>query len=166
MDIVRIEYAGAEIEMPSFLADIWPDKLPLDKWPDFCGPKGFLGKAVPETITGVCISASCFIHDIMYAIAPDTVKWFVRSNIIFNRNNKSLVMANYDKSRYTSVEVLFYTSCFFHVVQMLGKGYWKSDYEDRIVTPDPMQHPVVKRKLHKLAMSLLCEKQYFQITHD
>jgi hypothetical protein len=147
-----IEYAGAKLEVPEFLVDIWPKDFQLKKWPTFCGAGDGLGdKIVPDHICGVRASCCCFEHDISWPLSANTFFAFMRCNMRFYRNLRALVLANYDKkkhSRFTVERRCFY---FFAAVCTAGWKFFKVSPDDRVVTVDPFSHPVVKARLHRLA---------------
>lgn len=91
----QINCHGAMLTIPEFLRPLWPYMLPLDKWPSFCGAgDGWGDRLVPEKVHGVCISPACFIHDVDWALSPDSVTGFLASNWRLLCNARALIMAS------------------------------------------------------------------------
>ena len=95
MKTVKIQYAGATIEICAFLADTWPHKMNPDQWPTFCGAGGGIGdKLVPDEICAVSVRHVCFDHDMGFAVGPDTREAFHSHNKRFYRNLLSVIVAS------------------------------------------------------------------------
>jgi hypothetical protein len=97
METTTVNYAGAELDVPLFIANDWPFDLPLTAWPSFCGAgKGFGDWVVPDVVCGVLSSCVCYEHDCSWAVAPVNFPGFLAANVRFYKNLRSLVLANYD----------------------------------------------------------------------
>lgn len=104
--IVKIEYGGAVLEIPDFLAPIWPHDIPLDAWPTFCGAGQGLGDMlVKDRRCGVWTAPVCFIHDVEWTVGEASWLFAVESNLRLYRNIRALMLANYDQRRYSTARV-------------------------------------------------------------
>ena len=147
-----INYASAKLEIPTFLTDLWPHALHPADWPTFCGAGDGLGdRIVPDHICSVSVSPCCFEHDISWALAENSFAAFMKANLRLWLNLRSLVLANYNKKLYPQVIVEWRCFGFFLAVSTVGKKFFKAGPEDRIVTADPFDHPIVRARLHRLA---------------
>lgn len=100
------EYHGANLHLLSEIAEIFPTDLPLDRWPSYCGAGRKGDRLVPEYVCGVCVSCVCYLHDIDWAVA-DGWRESLQANTRLYTNLKNLVLANYDESHYTKLDVEF-----------------------------------------------------------
>ena len=149
---IKILYQGTTLLVPDWLEPLWPYELPLDKWPSFCGAgEGFGDKIVPEFIRTTCVSPACFIHDVDWAVSPDTFKEFLSSNWRFFKNCASLI---YNSSGLTYIQkFLSATSAivlWFGAVTTVGALCFDPLGDS---FKDPFDNPVVKEKLHKLSLA-------------
>ncbi len=157
-----IDYHDAKLEVCSCLVDLWPSRLPLDKWPSFCGAGSGIGDwIIPENIAGVCCSCVCFDHDVSWAIADNTVKGAMDSNWRMYNNLRNLTLANYDQAKHSKSYVEFKCILYLFGVCIGLKRNFKPDSALGPVTDDPLQHPTVKDRLHKLAMETLDDRQFY-----
>lgn len=141
-----IDYRGATLEAPDWLAPLWPHDLHMDNWPSFCGAGEGVGDwLVPESLYGACISPACFIHDIDFACNPRTRSAFQSANNRFARNIEALVAV-----QLTGAQRYFATAGavrYWFFVTMFG---WKHFNPEGI---NPWQNKTVREKLNRLAKS-------------
>jgi hypothetical protein len=142
---MKIQYCGAQLEVPEYIAERWPYHYSLDDWPTFCGAGGGIGDAViPDERCGVRIACVCFIHDIDWAIAEDTLVAAMRGNNRLRRNMRSIILANYDKEKYSRFRVEY--ECFkYYIGTTLGFALHFSP-----TGSDPSTNPEVAEKLERL----------------
>jgi hypothetical protein len=97
VETVIIKYQGIGIEIPTFLNKYFPLEKPLDEWPTFCGPGGWIGDwLVPDKINGAYIAPACFIHDCERSVGPKTWESFSDGNNRMLKNTQALVNAQLD----------------------------------------------------------------------
>lgn len=148
VEYIKIEYAGAEIEIPKFLLRYWPHNLPLAKWPSFCGAGQGLGDTiVPDELCGVRIAAACFIHDIDWAISDSTDTWFLKSNARFFFNLRSLLIANSRKSRW---RIEWQSLMYLLGVTVFGHKCFERGGEPGVLVSNPEDNPVVQDRILRL----------------
>jgi len=153
IEFTTIRYLGATLVVPSFLVPLWPYQMPIEKWPTFCGAgDGFGDKIVPDHICGVNMAPACFTHDIEWAVTPNTLKAFMLANWHFLRNCLALIAAS-DLGWLNKQRARARCLGYFAAVSTVGAWCFKADAEDLIVVKDLYTHPVVKAKLHRLAMA-------------
>lgn len=149
--MVKIKYAGSELEAPSFLKHLWPHGLPLDAWPTFCGPGSKLGDwLVPDKILAI-LSPACFIHDVCWALSSGSKSEFRLHNRALFKNCMTLCKS----------QLKWYTIPMAYVV---GAAYWAGVsgnigwvvYTTGIGgSREPFENESVKKRLHTLAMASL-----------
>ena len=157
MEIVQINYAGALLEAPAFLAEknhragpLWPFDLPLAAWPTYCGAGDGLGDwLVSDTICGVRVCPACFIHDIEWAIARRSYRGFQDANNRLLRNLNALTAAHH-LAGVKAAEARTRAGLYWAVVS--GPFGWLN-FEP--TGQDPDTNPVVKAKLQRLARAKL-----------
>jgi hypothetical protein len=126
---------------------MFPEALPLQHWPTFCGAgNGFGDWIVPDWVKRVCISPECFVHDIDWAIADGSWRAFQAANNRFLKNLISRFLSGLNG---------------WMLVRSLSwaVGYW-------FVVSSPVgwlnycpcgkawdENPVVREKLHRLIMA-------------
>lgn len=117
MKTVKIDYAGATIEVLDFVADRWPFELPSDKWPTFCGAGSGLGeKLVPDQIFGISVSHLCFDHDCGFCTGPDTQEAWHAHNKRLYRNLVATIIAS-DLPRKEMIMAVNECAAFFLAVE-------------------------------------------------
>lgn len=145
-----IKVEGITLWVPSFLVDLWPREVPLAGFPSYCGAGSGIGdKIVPEYIWGLKVSAACFIHDILWAICPNTWAWFILSNLMFLFNLLSIIKF---KSHSFVGRIVRYSRAvwYFIAVSTIGKKCFKKDAEDKVIVDDPTDHPSVIAKFNRI----------------
>lgn len=149
MTTSTIIYAGAILEVPDFLVDLWPHELPLSDWPTYCGAGDGLGdRIVPDSIWGARVCPACFIHDIDWAIADGSYRAFQAANNRFKRNLVALT----DAQLYSQVRIAAKIRCNTYWLVVSSPVGWRN-YEPS--GSDPYTNPVVKDKLFRLARAKL-----------
>lgn len=154
-----IRYVGCNIEVPEFLAPLWPYELPIDKWPTFCGAgDGWGDRAVPDSICGVRIACICYEHDISWAITDGSFSEFMKSNLRLYCNARSLVLPRVKWWQRWWAE----SKCFFYFsgTCVLGHKVFLHQVSDSKYYEDNFDNPAVKEKLHRLAMATLDYPHY------
>lgn len=153
IEFAKIRYLGATLISPTFLVPLWPYQMPIEKWPTFCGAgEGFGDNIVPDHIHGVQMAPACFLHDIEWAVTANTLGAFMTANYHFLRNCLALIGASdlsWCRKQLARVRCLGY----FSAVSTIGAICFKADPEDLVEVEDLYTHPVVKAKLHRLAMA-------------
>ena len=145
MSLKYIEYAGAGLEIPSFLVPLWPYNMPLHSWPSYCGVGNGLGDwIVPEKMRGAIVSPACFVHDIMWAIADGSWWQFQFTNNIFRRNCEALVFAQLQGWDCLMANI----RCELYWIAVSSPIGWSNHNP---AGPDPYKNPVVREKLNRLA---------------
>jgi hypothetical protein len=147
-----IRYAGANIEIPSFLVPLWPRNFPLDQWPSFCGAGDGLGdRLIPDHINNVRVACCCFVHDIDWCMSDNSFSGFMRSNLRLWLNLRNVVIAN-DKPGWFR-HVLAERKCFayFAAVSIFGHKIFTLDPKYIKQYEDPTDNPAVREKIHRLA---------------
>ena len=153
--MTTIRYERADLQIHDFLEPLWPE-IDLYQWPTFCGAgNGFGDWVVSDEICGVKVACCCFIHDIDWALCADTWSDFWTTNKRFYNNVKNIVLANYDKEKYSQFVVKYKCFCYFLAVCTFGRAFFKKSNDEKKVTSNPYKHPVVRHRLHRLAMSTL-----------
>lgn len=144
-----IETHGATLEMPGWLAELWPKDydLPLEKWPTYCGAGEFWGDwLVPDICCWVNISPACLVHDIDFATLPRTWANFMTANWRLYRNIRALVWAHVDRENWSAIKVE--RRCLVYLVGTMIGGW--GDF-----TPKPeldwFLNSLVLKKLNRLA---------------
>lgn len=141
---------GAMLEVCAFLRPLWPFDLPLDKWPTFCGAGDGIGDIiVPDSLHGCHIAPACFQHDIEFSVCPNTRAAFLAANWRFYRNLRALCVVQTSGIRRIRVEI----DCliYYAAVSTAGRKFFKASAIEKTVCVDPLKHPVVFSKLHRLA---------------
>ena len=153
MDTRTIHYEGARLEVLSFLADLWPHEMPLDKWPSFCGAGDGLGDdLIPETICGINVSCLCFDHDCSWQVCDGTLKQFLQSNSRLYRNARSLVMKKIPWYHRPQAEA----TCLLWLSGVTLLGFAIYELQSSFYQPkNPTDNPAIREKLHRLAMASL-----------
>jgi len=151
MNYVKIACFGAILTVPEFLAPIWPYDLRPEEWPTFCGGgEGIGDKIVPDTIHGVSISPAGLVHDIDFAVLPKTFPSFMAANGRFFLNSAALIMAS-DLTTWKMIRALN-TAMVAYLVAVSTVGVlFFTWFTDRAESTDPLNHPVVKSRLKKIA---------------
>lgn len=151
MNHVKINYLGAQLEMPDWLADMWPHDLPLNKWPSYCGAGRGIGDwLVPEYLYDANVSPECFIHDIDWIVAPDTYWGFQSCNNRFLRNLNSSCKAQLSGRQYLLSKIGCLRYWFF--VSTVGLRHFNPSY---VLDTYPADNTEIREKLHRLAMARL-----------
>lgn len=151
MKYTKIQAYGAILEMPGWLAHMWPYDLPLDKWPTFCGAGRGLGDwLVPDSIYDAQIAPACFVHDIDWIVSPDSYRGFQAANNRFFCNLWALCRAQlpYNKLPLALLGCLRYWS----VVSTVGMKAFNPSY---VLDTYPADNKEIRAKLHRLAMARL-----------
>ena len=157
--MVTITYQKAKIQIPDFLADLWPVDLPLDSWPTYCGAGEGIGDLlVPERICGVDNSCGCFVHDIQWALADDSFFAAMVANWNLYCNLRAITLANYDHSKYSKGRVE--RGCLKYFLGTII-GTVKSFTPDGSYE-DPFASPTVKARFKKLATVHDVDPQLYQ----
>ena len=151
MNYVKIACFGAILSVPEFLAPIWPYDLRPEEWPTFCGGgEGIGDRIVPDTIHGVSISPAGLVHDIDFAVLPKTFPSFMAANGRFFLNSAALIMAS-DLTTWKMIRALNRAmTAYLVAVSTVGVLFF-TWFTDRKESTDPINHPVVKSRLKKIA---------------
>jgi len=152
MNYVQINCHGAMLIAPEFLRPLWPFELPLCKWPSYCGAGDGIGDwIVPDTVHGVCISPICFIHDVDWALSPDSITEFMASNWRMLNNAISMINA----SDLTWIEkkgaILRVTFLYFGAVSTVGCLFFDGELDGHQWDGTEIQHPIVADRLRRLS---------------
>ena len=147
-----IRYAGANIEIPSFLVPLWPRGLPLESWPTFCGAGSGLGdRIVPDCINSVRIACCCFIHDIDWCMSDNSFTDFMQANLRLYLNLRNVVIANDKPGWFRKMAAERKCFVYFFCVCTFGHKLFTVDPKYLTSYEDPTENPVVKEKLHRLS---------------
>lgn len=149
---VKTYYRGALLIIPEWLVPLWPYDLPLNRWPSYCGAGDGAGDwIVPESIRGVRVSPACFIHDVDWATSPDTISEFLAANFLFFLNCRSLINACSSISWFAKKHAIIRAATLWlGGVTTIGALCFDPLGESFV---NPLDNPVVKEKLHRLAMA-------------
>lgn len=153
MKYVDVVCNGASITVPDWLAPLMPREISYDHMPSFCGAGSALGDAiVPEHIHGVCLSLECFVHDCEWATIPDTIRHFLGSNYRFARNCRARILVSGLPWWKKEMAVVRAYALWFGAVSTIGALCF-----DPLGSSfgDPLDNPVVREKLHRLALANL-----------
>jgi len=72
----------------------WP-AIHLEKFGTYCGPGHGIGDLlVPDTMWGLKVSAACYVHDFMWAVAEPSWADFHYSNSVFLHNLLRIIDAH------------------------------------------------------------------------
>ena len=99
-----------------------PDNIPADYKPNGCGPSGWKGDLVPDTLGGIDISEACNIHDYMYYVGgTEEDKELADRYFLINM----LTIIHRDDTWYTneSIAIKWATNYYVAVVQC-GNDYF------------------------------------------
>jgi len=150
MNYVKIACWGAILTVPDFLARVWPYDLLPEEWPTFCGSGPGLGDAiVPDSIHGVRISPACLVHDVEWAISPNTFPEFMGANGRLFLNSVALIMAS-DLSTWQTIRAMNRAmTAYLTAVCTVGVLFF-SWFSNRHEAIDPLNHPIVKARLRQI----------------
>jgi hypothetical protein len=97
----------------------------VDEFGSFCGAgSGFGQIVVPETMWRLPISPACFVHDMMWDMAPPTWEAFHASNAIFLRNLLALIQVQ-SKSALLKRMRMYRAVTYYNAVDSFGKKiFW------------------------------------------
>ena len=133
METVEVVFDGVPLVVP--LIGGYEPEFPydtLETFGSYCGAgKGIGDHLVPEHIFGVCVSAACWVHDIMWEIADDTWADFHHSNSVFLHNLLSIInhRGNEDSHKYARYHRAV---TYYHAVDSgLGKFFWSRKNDKR-----------------------------------
>lgn len=150
MSHTTINCFGGIIEIPAFMRQLWPFEIPLEKWPSFCGTGDGMGdRIVPDTICGAWVQPACFVHDLDWAAGANSIWSEISSNWRLYRNLRSLCAAQLSGIKLWRA----YARCLLYwaAVSTVGHVLFKAGELDRVVTDDPLDQPVVRDKIKRLA---------------
>ena len=140
-------YQGATLSLPGFLIPLLPPRLPLCRWPTYCGAGEGLGDIlVPDFIKGACVGPACLIHDLDWALCSPTFREFSLANFRFFRNLLALcaIQLPWHSLPLAYLRCLWYTG----VVMSVGWPIFLSSAEGPI---SPYRSATVRDRLNKLA---------------
>jgi len=161
MKYIEINCQGAFLAIPEFLRPLWPYQLPLDKWPSFCGAGDGIGDwLVPEKIHGVCISPACFIHDVEWALSPDTITEFFASNWRLLCNARALIMISNLPWWKKQLAVVRAAGLYFVAVSTVGGLIFDGLLDGEEWDGIEISHPVVADRMRKLSMAAMRYDDY------
>lgn len=152
-DIVLVDCFGAKLEVYDFLADLWPHNLPLKKWPSFCGAGCGIGDLiVPDTLFfgHLHLAPACYMHDVEWILCDPTIKAFHAANDRLRRNLKALADAQLC-SPWNGIAKALIANEYHFAVDTVGWLHFKTMEFDKVNTPDPLDNPSVRDKIHRLA---------------
>jgi hypothetical protein len=149
MIYVDLDYRGALLSVPLFVAPLWPHDLDPGSWPTFCGAGEAAGDwIIPDSVRGVSLAPACFVHDLDWATSPDTVSACARANLRFLGNCLAMIKAarmGWPQRQLSRLRCLAY----FAGVSVGGLFCFDpSGWQDG---EDPFENPVVRSRLQRLA---------------
>ena len=151
MDIVTVSTYGAELQMPHWLSELWPDEkiLPLSRWPTYCGAGSGIGDwLVPDRIYGVRIPPNCLIHDLDWATADGSRRAFTESNSRFRKNLRAFTAVHVPEE----VARGAWCRCWLYYVAVSTVG-WKHYQNSVVPGVDIYKNETVRDRLARLAAS-------------
>jgi len=104
--IMQIKVYGAVLDIPDFLEPFWPYDLELIDFPTFCGAGQGLGdKLIKDIRCEVNTAPACLVHDVEWTLCDKSYFDAIMSNVRLYKNTRSLLLANYNKDKYSQKEV-------------------------------------------------------------
>jgi hypothetical protein len=145
-----VKYYGAKLEVPDFLVPLFPVNLPAKKWPTFCGSGGWGDKCIPDIIWGVHMQPACFTHDIDWAVTPNKLSQFSKTNWRFLKNCLALINAS---DLWAIPLILARSRCllYFAGVSTFGVFAFLTSHTVPFDETNPFKHPTVRSRLKRLA---------------
>jgi hypothetical protein len=130
-----IEFDGVNLVVP--IIDGYPLHMPypsLDEFSSYCGPGSGLGDwLVPETLSGLRVSAACYIHDVMWDYAEPTWGEFHYSNSVFVRNLIEIVLVKTPDEDDVQAKRLSEALVYYMAVDKGFKVFWKLKREQEFI---------------------------------
>ena len=150
-----IEVEGCRFWIPAWLDNYWPYSIALKDFPSFCGAGnggGVGDRAVPETIWFLRVAALCFIHDVDWAMVPNTKGEFHAANSRFRYNLLELIR----KKSCLPMRVLRERRAltYYQFVETAGTACFKSDPVDLETYDHPLDHPTVVSRFERLGVRI------------
>jgi len=151
MKRVKVKCGKAKLTAPAWLANIWPDDMPPEDFPTFCGAgSGWGDWLVPDKFWGVNGSASCLLHDLGWATSADTVSAFLAENWYLAKNIRAQVLASDIAWWRKELATIRAWALYFVAVSTFGAFAFDPRSKD---DERPLDNPIVKARLKRLAMA-------------